>query len=80
MKETIANINTTKLVLLENKQNWQTFSQIHQEKREKKQINKIRNETGQFTTDYAEKQRIIRDYYDQLMAIKWITWKKWTDS
>ena len=31
---------------------------------------------GEITTDSAEIQRIIRDY----MAIKWITWKKWTDS
>ena len=28
--------------------------------------------------DNAEIQRIIRDYYEQ--SIKWITWKKWTDS
>ena len=39
-------------------------------------LNKIRNEKGEITTDNAETQRIIRDY----MAIKWITWKKWTDS
>ena len=35
---------------------------------------------GEVTSDNAEKQRIIRDYYEQHMAIKWITWKKWTDS
>ena len=35
-------------------------------KREKNQINKTRNEKGEVTTDNAEIQRIIRDYYEQL--------------
>ena len=39
--------------------------QTHEEKREKNQINKIRNEKGEVTTDSAEIQRIIRDYYEQ---------------
>ena len=34
------------------------------------QINKIRNEKGEITTDTAEIQRIIRDYYKQLYASK----------
>ena len=34
-------------------------------KREKNQINKIRNEKGEVTTDNAEIHRIIRDYYEQ---------------
>ena len=34
-------------------------------------FNKIRNEKGEVTTDNEEIQRFI---------IKWITWKKWTDS
>ena len=41
------------------------MSQTNQEKREKNQINKIRNEKGEVTADKAETQRIIRDYYDQ---------------
>ena len=36
--------------------------------REKNQINKIRNENGQITTDNIEIQRIIRDHYQQLYA------------
>ena len=32
-------------------------------KREKTQLNKIKNETGKFTTDTAEIQRILRDKY-----------------
>ena len=34
------------------------------------QINKIRNEKGEVTTDNAEIQKIIRDYYEQLYASK----------
>ena len=34
------------------------------------QINKIRKEKGEITTDTAEIQRIIRDYYKQLYANK----------
>ena len=39
-------------------------------KREKSQINKIRNEKGEVTTDNPGIQRIIRDYYEQLYANK----------
>ena len=39
-------------------------------KREKNQINKIRNEKREITTDNAEIQRIIRDYYEQLYGKK----------
>ena len=38
--------------------------------RENYQFNKIRNESGQITTDNTEIQRIIRDYYQQLYANK----------
>ena len=36
----------------------------------KNQINKIRNENGEITTDNIEIQRILRDYYQQLYANK----------
>ena len=49
-------------------------------KKEKNQINKIRNEKGEDTTDNAEIQRIIRDIMNNDIAIKWITWNKWTDT
>ena len=45
------------------------FSQTYQEQ-EKNQINKIRNEKREVTTDNAEIQRIRRDYYEQLYGNK----------
>ena len=63
-KETIAKINKAKSWFFEkiNKID-KPISQTHQEKREKNQINKIRNEKGEITTDNTEIQRMIRDYY-----------------
>ena len=83
MKKTIAKINETK--------SWFWFFEkinkidkslaiIIKKKRERTQINKIRNVKGQITTDTAEIQRIMRDYYKQLYANKMATWKKWTNS
>lgn len=52
------------LVFKNDKQNWQIFSWTLQEKRDRAQINKIRNEREKFTADITETQRIIRDYYE----------------
>ena len=38
--------------------------------RERTQMNKIRNEKGEVTTDTTEIQRIMRDYYEHLYANK----------
>ena len=67
MKETIAKINKTKSWLLEklNKID-KPLARLIKKKREKTQINRIRDEKGEVTTDTAEIQRIMRDYYKQL--------------
>ena len=80
MKQTVAKINKMKSWFFEkvNKID-KPLARLIKKKR-KTQINKIRNEKGEVTSDNAQKQRIIRDYYEQLYEIKWITWKKWTDS
>ena len=71
MRKTIAKINKT--------ESWffQKINQIDKPlarfikiKRERTQINKIRNEKGEITTDTAEIQSILRDCYKQLYANK----------
>ena len=42
-------------------------------KRERTQINTIRNERGETTTDTTEIQRIVRNYYKELYAKKFET-------
>ena len=42
------------------------LARLIRKQREKNQINKIRNENGEITTDNTEIQRIIKDYYQQL--------------
>ena len=39
-------------------------------KRERTQINTIRNERGETTTDSTKIQRILRNYYEELYAKK----------
>ena len=46
------------------------LARLIKKQREKNQINKIRNENGEITTDNTEIKRIIRDYYQQLYANK----------
>ena len=46
------------------------LARIIKKKTEKHQINKMRNEKGEVTTDSAEIQRIIRHYYEQIYGNK----------
>ena len=71
MKKTIANINETKRWFFKKiKKIDKPLARLIKKKRERMQINKIRNEKGEITTNTAEIQRIIRDYYKQLYANK----------
>ena len=66
MKETIAKINKTKSWFFEKINTIdKPLARLIKKKREKNQINKIRTEKGEVTTDNAEIQTIIRDFYEQ---------------
>ena len=71
MKEMIVKINKTKSWFFEkiNKID-KPLARLINKKREKTQINRIRNEKGEVTTDTAEIQRIMGDDYKQLYANK----------
>ena len=47
------------------------LARLIKKKRERAEINKIRNEKAEVTSDTTETQRIIKDYYKQLNANKW---------
>ena len=81
MKETIEKINKAKSWFFESVNKIEKpLARLIKKQKEKNQINKIRNENGEITTDNTEIQSIIRDYYSNYMSIKWTTWKKWTNS
>ena len=71
IKGTIAKINKTKSWFFEkiNKID-KPLARLIKKQRDKNQINKIRNENGEITTDNTEIQRFIRHYYQQLYANK----------
>ena len=70
-KKTIAKIKKTRSCFFEkiNKID-KSLASLIKKKRERTQINKIRDEKGEVTMDIAEIQRIVRDYYKQLYANK----------
>ena len=75
MKETIVKINKNKSWFFEkiNKIDKPLARLI---KKKERRINKIRNEKEEVTIDNAKVQRLIRDYFENYVAKKWITWKK----
>ena len=63
MKETIAKINETKSCFFKKiNKNDKPLVRLIKKKREKTQINRIRNQKGEVTTDTAEIQTIMKDY------------------
>ena len=78
-KETKAKINKAKSWFFEriNKID-KPLARLIKKQKEKSQINKIRNEIGEMTT-----QKYKGSYETAIsnsMPIKWTTWKKWTNS
>ena len=69
MKETIVKMNKTKSWFFE-KIKLTNLQPDSSRKKEKNQINKLRNEKGEVTRDSAEIQRITREYYEQLYGNK----------
>ena len=67
MKKIIEKINETKSWFFEriNKSD-KPLARLTKKKRKRTQINKVRNEKGDITTDITVIQRIIRDYCKQL--------------
>ena len=60
-KETIVKINKTKIWFFERiNKIYKPLARLIKKKREKNQINKIRNENGEITADYRGIQRIIQ--------------------
>ena len=69
-KKTIAKINKTKIWFFEKINKIDKYlARLIKKKRERKQINKIRNEKGEITTDTAEIQT-LKDYCKQLYVNK----------
>ena len=66
MKETIVKNSKSKSWFFEERNKIdKPLARLIKKKREKNQINKIRNEKGEVTMDNGEIQRVIRDYYEQ---------------
>ena len=68
---TVEQINETRSWFFERiNKSYKPLASLIKKKKERTQINKIKNERGEITTNTAEIQTIIREYYEQLYANK----------
>ena len=66
-KRTILRINKSGSWFYEKIQNiGKPLSRLVKRKRERTQVNKIRNERGEITTDTTEIQTIVTNYYEEI--------------
>ena len=69
--KTVAKMSKTKNWFFEKiNKIYKSLARLIKKKRERTQINKIRDEKGEVITDTTEMQSILRDYYKQLYANK----------
>ena len=70
-KSTILRINESRSWFFENINKIdKTLSRLIKKKRQRIQINTIRNERGEITTDTTELQRTVTNYYEELYGKK----------
>ena len=81
MKKTIAKISESKCSFFKKiKKVDNPLARLIKKKRERTQINKIKNEKEEITMDTTEIQRIIRDYYKQMYVNKTDNLEIWKNS
>ena len=80
IKETIVKINKTKSWFFEkiNKID-KTLARLIKKKKEKTNL-KVRHEKRSSYNIQCRNTKDYKRFMDNYMAIKWITWKKWTNS
>ena len=80
MKETILKIHKTKRWFFEKIKNCQAISQTHQEKKKRIKSTKLEMKKERLQQTMQKYKGLLETIMNNYMAIKWITWKKWTDS
>ena len=79
MKKTIVKINKSWFFEMINKID-KPLARLIKKKREKNQINKMRMKKERLQQTMHKYKGLEETIMNNYTAIKWITWKKWTDS